>query len=940
MPCAIVCEVGKHVTLDMIRVCLTANEIKYNKNEVLFLTQIFSQLIHQMTPDDYRRFVIRLLALRGTKEFYNDCLHYALDLCSETPKYRSIFNVCLPKQEEDEPNKMEIIANGDETDGHSDNNTSYEVVASNNLIINAKYINTILKMQTVSVSKLSSEKNYTEIIQLFFTKSESDLTPEEKNELCEAIIKAQMWQKGIELFENWSELNDSCLDAIYQCVKSGSRARLTPKMLSKVLKYAIEGKSALPWIIIYWSLVAEGIDLKEPNNPLIKFCTIGHHYLGRKGLCTAHDGEFLLCALKVFVEHDIDDVALNCISCLFNFPSRKSQNTGHSSPHIDLKWTHCEDIYFYFEPNCMPEFDSHARQTGISQETKDLFLKMLRLIPEDQQPLKQSQNITNYINNGDSLVEPVFQNTPPRILTTIYYLLADFHFKNRDFAKARQFYIFDLAINLKRFDSWAGLALATNYQLDQMLIEGSNTNSNKFQRTAFSAIQCFDQALKLEESNSKLWIEFGLLTYNLSSNMSRIEKLSQIFESGYEEVNTLFKYEDMLAKAQHCFQKANACETDNDELWLSYYMLGKVSEKKSENVLTTLQYYERADLCLFLDSAAYPKKINYYNPQYLAVEALEIHYRIHVCVLKYLINNRKFSARMLRQLKLHILNVTRSSFVSRKAYSASSSSQTQKKPSGSKGGSSSNDVSQPNEVDAQINELLQDLMSIVCERDVKFDVNRSRNDLMSLCKNGLKRCLSRYTGHYKSHYRLAHYHNHFGDVHTAKSVLIGGLANKHIPDLVMDGDSGKLGAPGYVSGLFAERKPTNFYNGIWRIPVEEIERSGNFNAHMFRCTWLLIRLCSQTADVHTLNTLAMQLYRTPDLDKRYLNEQERANLAKLAFDNCFAIMKANLNKPEINKALYIEEIQNIAQNFIRSNIFAAETFKICNQINSQLGAGK
>lgn len=36
------------------------------------------------------------------------------------------------------------------------------------------------------------------------------------------------------------------------------------------------------------------------------------------------------------------------------------------------------------------------------------------------------------------------------------------------------------------------------------------------------------------------------------------------------------------------------------------------------------------------NNATYPNKINYYNPQHLSVEALEIHYRIHASILKYL----------------------------------------------------------------------------------------------------------------------------------------------------------------------------------------------------------------------------------------------------------------------------------------------------------------
>jgi calcineurin-binding protein cabin-1 len=37
--------------------------------------------------------------------------------------------------------------------------------------------------------------------------------------------------------------------------------------------------------------------------------------------------------------------------------------------------------------------------------------------------------------------------------------------------------------------------------------------------------------------------------------------------------------------------------------------------------------------------ASYARRISYNNPQNLAVEALEVYYRIHACILKYLEQN-------------------------------------------------------------------------------------------------------------------------------------------------------------------------------------------------------------------------------------------------------------------------------------------------------------
>lgn len=52
---------------------------------------------------------------------------------------------------------------------------------------------------------------------------------------------------------------------------------------------------------------------------------------------------------------------------------------------------------------------------------------------------------------------------------SIYYLIADFHFKSRDFSKAIRFYILDLTLRPQRFDSWAGLALSKSAKIEAKL---------------------------------------------------------------------------------------------------------------------------------------------------------------------------------------------------------------------------------------------------------------------------------------------------------------------------------------------------------------------------------------------------------------------------------------------------------------------------------------
>lgn len=55
--------------------------------------------------------------------------------------------------------------------------------------------------------------------------------------------------------------------------------------------------------------------------------------------------------------------------------------------------------------------------------------------------------------------------------------------------------------------------------------------------------------------------------------------------------------------------------------------------------------------------------------------------------------------------------------------------------------------------------------------------------------------------------------------------------------------------------------------GIWRIPVDEIDRPGSFASHMNRSIVLLLEVLSQLKDHDTLVKVSFMLQRTPDQGK-------------------------------------------------------------------------
>lgn len=83
--------------------------------------------------------------------------------------------------------------------------------------------------------------------------------------------------------------------------------------------------------------------------------------------------------------------------------------------------------------------------------------------------------------------------------------------------------------------------------------------------------------------------------------------------------------------------------------------------------------------------------------------------------------------------------------------------------------------------------------------------------------------------------------------------------------------------------------------GIWRIPVDEIDRPGSFASHMNRSIVLLLEVLSQLKDHDTLLKVSFMLQRTPDQGKKYLRDVDRQVLAKRAFFLNVKVLEDNLN---------------------------------------------
>ncbi|XP_026271506.1 calcineurin-binding protein cabin-1-like isoform X3 [Frankliniella occidentalis] len=222
--------------------------------------------------------------------------------------------------------------------------------------------------------------------------------------------------------------------------------------------------------------------------------------------------------------------------------------------------------------------------------------------------------------------------------------------------------------------------------------------------------------------------------------------------------------------------------------------------------------------------------------------------------------------------------------------------------SASSGSSSSDDSSSEsenskNDKECQDKTVLQDSSKsnkqtpapIVTNELVAPSSQRSSDhtDLINQCLVGIEECLVRYPRHYKSLYRLCHYYFHSKrgrNLLKCRQLLLTDYrvmrANRNIN----------------INGLFKSGSINTMFNDVWRMPIDEIDRAGSFASHMSRCVHLFMELLRAQRDHATLLKLCIFLKRDPEKkDKKYLRDNERADLSKQALVLCLAAMRESVN---------------------------------------------
>uniref|UniRef100_A0A5F7ZA05 Calcineurin-binding protein cabin-1 n=1 Tax=Macaca mulatta TaxID=9544 RepID=A0A5F7ZA05_MACMU len=432
--------------------------------------------------------------------------------------------------------------------------------------------------------------------------------------------------------------------------------------------------SVLPWIILHriiWqeedtfhslchqqqlqNPAEEGMSETPMLPSSLMLLNTAHEYLGRRSWCCNSDGALLRFYVRVLqkelaastsedthpYKEELETALEQCFYCLYSFPSKKSKARyleEHSVQQVDLIWEDALFMFEYFKPKTLPEFDSYKTST-VSADLANLLKRIATIVPRTERPALSLDKVSAYIEGTSTEVPclPEGADPSPPVVNELYYLLADYHFKNKEQSKAIKFYMHDICICPNRFDSWAGMALARASRIQDKLNSNELKSDGPIWKHATPVLNCFRRALEIDSSNLSLWIEYGTMSYALHSFASRQLKQWK-GELPPEVVQQMEGRRDsMLETAKHCFTSAARCEGDGDEEeWLIHYMLGKVAEKQQQPPTVYLLHYRQAGHYLHEEAARYPKKIHYHNPPELAMEALEVYFRLHASILKLL----------------------------------------------------------------------------------------------------------------------------------------------------------------------------------------------------------------------------------------------------------------------------------------------------------------
>ncbi|XP_021709243.1 calcineurin-binding protein cabin-1 isoform X2 [Aedes aegypti] len=697
-----------------------------------------------------------------------------------------------------------------------------------------------------------------------------------------------------------------------------------------------------------------------------------YYVLQRRQWCSIGNNRFLFMMLDTIVPilrspmfEPYRDMINDCLEqttyCLYGYPPKKGRTRhlqDHESTSADLTWEKAVQLFEIYRPDILPEFNSY-KIDSISADMEALLQHILLLMPDIYAVSPYTGPVIDFINgNANTFINHERDNLLCLQIRSIYYILADYYFKSRDFSKAIKYYTMDLTLEPTRFDSWAGISLSKASKCETMLNSAEELSYRPFLDETYSTIRCFKQSLKLNQHDPQVWVEYGSFAYNVSAFCSRYIKHDSFSVDSASYLKCQQTYH--LGIAYECFNKVNTeysldqkedrnFEANEDEKWLYHYMLGKIAEKNKERPVVYLTHYLKAAKYLYECSATYPIKINHSNPSQLSIEALEVFYRTNAAIMKYTekhslickqeaglfkkilkeltvspfaVNRAKISDVALKKKLAEPVDVLlidnrlpiahKSDLTSNITTDNISSSTLDEKTFENKETKYNNDKldylsrrasqeSNPITNTSTISNATSSMSSVSDSQSSGSESDSTTDDELSITPADrdsiFKDCirnLEECVIRFPEHYKSIY--------RLAYHYLNAPGETKSLErcnQLLLGSYKAALG--NHVAGLFTERRSNNFFNGIWRIPSSDIDRPGSFSTHLAKCVAILIETLKRNDDHETLLELAIQLYRRPDSDKEYLNDYDRNKLSLQAIQTCVIVYQHILKKSVARK---------------------------------------
>lgn len=641
---------------------------------------------------------------------------------------------------------------------------------------------------------------------------------------------------------------------------------------------------------------------------------VAHELLGRRQWCSKGNHKFLSMILNVTVPklrsplfEPYRDIIQECLEqttfCLYGYPQKKARMRhiqDHETTPIDLSWPKAAQLLKIFRPHVLPQFNSY-KIDSISTDMETLLQQCISTMPIKYNIIGHTKPIEDFINRKTNSLPMLFNSDVLCFkMNWIYYLLADYYFKCRDFSKAIQYYEMDLTVDPTRFDSWAGISLSKASKCETMIGSIEVLRPAEFLKITDDTLKCFEMCLKINENDPQLWVENGSFAYNVQSYCSRYLKSQSVSpkELSYAKLQQN-KYSKIVHK---CFNRAinqtlsheKCSDADNedhdDEHWLYHYMLGKIFEKDRGDPVVYLTHYFKSSICLYESNATYPIKISHSNPSLLCIESLELFYRTNAAIIKFVERNSNIRhstglmfMKILKELAVCPFAVNRAKInevlLKKHKFSGEQSIQTSERYVQEKDdtmkitsqdflqafttansintcSSTSNTSTSTSSDTDTVQEMSSDSDSDCTNMDEDYVDSELRDAIFNECLKNLEECATRFPEHYKSLYRLAYHYMYSPGITKSFDKCY---------ELLLGSYKTALGA--LVQGIFTERRSNNFFNGIWRIPSSDIDRPGSFETHLCKCVKLLITVLTAKHDHENILELAVHLYRTPETDK-------------------------------------------------------------------------